>query len=159
MRLVSRWFPPLFLTLVVACAPSIHDVDGLPVERPVLIGSAPGARLVVDSTASGWRAVAELYRSSVIPAPLPAFAPVPRLRCDEGHTFHMIRARTGAAWCRDAAIGDPDPPRRYGHSPRGSGKCFRQQVVEYRLGHPPAPEEIWTLVHRDTVRPVRWDAP
>lgn len=159
MRLVSRRFSLLLVALAVGCAPPVHDVDGLPVERPALLGSAPGARLVVDSTPQGWRALAELHGTRVISASLSTLEPVPELRCDDGHAFSMVRVRQGAGWCRDAVAGDPDAPSRYGHPPRGPEECFRQLVVEYRLGHPPTPEEVWTLATGETLRAVRWKQP
>jgi len=145
--------------------PTLIDPLGRPVPRPMLVASIENGRIVIDSSAAGVRAVAELTRT------LPDSAhqgegTVPLLRCSgRASPLAPHRVRIEPVTCHDGTTGagcdrpgQANAPCGYPNS-RIARSCSQVLHLEYRLDAVPSAGDSLTLQLGDRISRSRWTRP
>jgi len=145
--------------------PTLIDPLGRPVARPMLVASIETGRIVIDSSAAGVRAVAELTRTLEDSAHQ-AEGTVPLLRCS-GRSSPLAphRVRTEPITCHDGPTGAGCDRPRQASTPCGypnsriARSCSQVLHLEYRLDAVPSVGDSLSLQLVDRISRSRWKRP
>lgn len=154
-----------FLLLAVGCgSPALIDIDGQPLERPVMVAPIESGWVAVDSTAEvGARAVLELKAEAEDPDIPPwdlstlelrvagdsAISPH-RLRCEDPRCCPVLGASVECPKKRSRpAVPDQAEPLE-------EGRCIHVVRAEFLLPHLPTARDSVTLRIGDSVTLLRW---
>lgn len=148
----------------LACRPpTLTDPLGRPVGRPILVASIDYGWIVIDTSAGGVRAVAEVTR--MLPdSSSPVDRAIPLLRCS-ARTSAPARMRTEPVTCHQvssgsncARSGQANAPCTYPNT-RFLQPCSQVVYLEYRLDAVPSVGDSLMVDLGDRVTRSRWARP